>query len=90
MKTQLLRQLIREEIKNQITPDEENQISSTVKTISKALDNQKSNFSLITTQKNFTDLMDEIFSKLGSDFKESIAFKQGIRDIHKKYHTQRK
>ena len=90
MKTQLLRQLIREEIKNQITPDEENQISSTVKTISKALDNQKSNFSLITTQKNFTDLMDKIFSKLDSDFKESLAFKQGIRDIHKKYHTQRK
>jgi len=77
MKTQLLRQLIREEIKNQIPPD--------IKTISKDLDDQKSNFSTIKTKEKFISLMDEIFSKLDSKSKESSAFKQAITALYNKY-----
>jgi len=77
MKTQLLRQLIREEIKNQIPPG--------IKTISKDLDDQKSNFSTIKTKENFILLMDEIFSKLDPKFKDSSIFKQAVIAVHNKY-----
>jgi len=77
MKTQLLRQLIREEIKNQITPG--------IKTISKDLDDQKSNFSTIKTKEKFISLMDEIFSKLDPKFKDSSIFKQAIIAVYNKY-----
>jgi ABC-type thiamine transport system ATPase subunit len=85
MKTQLLRQLIREEIKNQITPDEKNQITPSIKTISKDLDDQKSNFSTINTKEKFILFMDEIFSKLDPKFKDSPIFKQAIYVLYNKY-----
>jgi hypothetical protein len=77
MKTQLLRQLIREEIKTQINPS--------IKTISKDLDDQKSNFYTINTKEKFVSLMDEIFSKLDPKFKDSPIFKQSIIAIYNKY-----
>ena len=61
MKTQLLRQLIREEIKTQITPG--------INTISKDLDDQKSNFKTINTKDKMVELMDSIFNKLDPKFK---------------------
>jgi hypothetical protein len=77
MKTQLLRQLIREEIKTQITPG--------INTISKDLDDQKSNFKTINTKDKMVELMDSIFNKLDPKFKESPMFKQSIVAIYNKY-----
>jgi hypothetical protein len=77
MKTQLLRQLIREEIKTQITPG--------INTISKDLDDQKSNFKTINTKDKMVELMDSIFNKLDPKFKESPMFKQSIIAIYNKY-----
>jgi hypothetical protein len=77
MKTQLLRQLIREEIKTQINPS--------INTISKDLDDQKSNFKTINTKEKFVSLVDEIFSKLDPKFKDSPIFKQSIIAIYNKY-----
>ena len=77
MKTQLLRQLIREEIKTQITPG--------INTISKDLDDQKSNFKTINTKDKMIELMDSIFNKLDPKFKESPMFKQSIIAIYNKY-----
>lgn len=88
MKTQQLRQLIREEIKAQINSDELSQgeeQSQIVKTISKALNNQKSNFELISTKEHITDLMGNIFNMLNPKFKEGNLFKQAIKDIYNKY-----
>ena len=85
MKIHQLRQLIREEIKNQITPDEKNQITPNIKTISKDLDDQKSNFSTINTKEKFVSFMDKIFSKLDPKFKDSPIFKQAIIAIYNKY-----
>ena len=77
MKTQLLRQLIREEIKTQINPG--------INTISKDLDDQKSNFKTINTKDKMIELMDSIFNKLDPKFKESPMFKQSIIAIYNKY-----
>ena len=77
MKTQLLRQLIREEIKTQINPG--------INTISKDLDDQKSNFKTINTKDKMVELMDSIFNKLDPKFKESPMFKQSIIAIYNKY-----
>lgn len=77
MKTQLLRQLIREEIKTQINPG--------INTISKDLDDQKSNFKTINTKDKMVELMDSIFNKLDPKFKESPMFKQSITIIYNKY-----
>ena len=77
MKTQLLRQLIREEIKTQINPG--------INTISKDLDDQKSNFKTINTKDKMVELMDSIFNKLDPKFKESPTFKQSITIIYNKY-----
>ena len=77
MKTQLLRQLIREEIKTQINPS--------IKTISKDLDDQKSNFKTINTKDKMVELMDNIFNKLDPKFKDSPIFKQSIIAIYNKY-----
>jgi hypothetical protein len=85
MKIYQLRQLIREEIKNQITPNEKNQITPSIKTISKDLDDQKSNFYTINTKEKFVSLVDEIFSKLDPKFKDSPIFKQSIIAIYNKY-----
>lgn len=91
MKTQLLRQLIREEIKAQINSDELSQgkeQAQIIKTISKALNNQKSNFELISTKEHITDLMGNIFNMLKPGFKESPMFKQAIKAIYDKYYTK--
>ena len=77
MKTQLLRQLIREEIKTQINPS--------INTISKDLDDQKSNFKTINTKDKMVELMDNIFNKLDPKFKDSPIFKQSIIAIYNKY-----
>jgi len=77
MKTQLLRQLIREEIKTQINPS--------INTISKDLDDQKSNFKTINTKDKMVELMDNIFNKLDPKFKDSPMFKQSIIAIYNKY-----
>lgn len=77
MKIQQLRQLIREEIKTQITPG--------INTISKDLDDQKSNFKTINTKDKMIELMDSIFNKLDPKFKESPMFKQSIIAIYNKY-----
>jgi hypothetical protein len=85
MKIYQLRQLIREEIKNQITPDKKNLTTPNIKTISKDLDDQKSNFYTINTKEKFVLLVDEIFSKLDPKFKDSPIFKQSIIAIYNKY-----
>lgn len=77
MKTQLLHQLIREEIKTQINPS--------INAISKDLDDQKSNFKTINTKDKMVELMDSIFNKLDPKFKESPMFKQSIIAIYNKY-----
>lgn len=77
MKIQQLRQLIREEIKTQINPS--------INTISKDLDDQKSNFKTINTKDKMVELMDSIFNKLDPKFKESPMFKQSIIAIYNKY-----
>jgi len=77
MKTQLLRQLIREEIKTQINPS--------INTISKDLDDQKSNYKTINTKDKRVELMDNNFNKLDPKFKDSPMFKQSIIAIYNKY-----
>jgi hypothetical protein len=77
MKKSQLKLLIKEEIVKKTT--------SSINTINKDLDDQKSNFKNITTKDKMIELVDSIFNRLDPKFKDSPMFKQAILDIYKKY-----
>jgi len=88
MNKQQLYQLIREEIKNQ--KPNQTKTPSNVSSISKDLDDQKSNFASIKSVNSFVLLIDDLFKKLNPNFKESPQFKQGIKVIYNKYYQEKK
>ena len=78
MKKTELHQLIKEMIK-----EDENKTTSSVKTISKDLEDQTSSFNSINTKGKMIELLTAIKDKLNPKFVESSAFSLTIREFLK-------
>ena len=74
--------LIKEEVKKEKT---EKKMFSGLKTISKDLEDQKSNFDLIKTKDKMISFLNLMVDKIDPKFKESPAFKQAIIAFYNKH-----